>query len=97
MLQTVFIEIIIVSLATAFVTLLISHKIAGPLYRLNVNLSNLGEGKFLSMNLRTNDQLQDISASYNNALTKLSNKIKIIKENPSSEESKKILDSFKLL
>ena len=97
MFQTVLIELFLISIATVYLTLLISHKIAGPLYRLNVCLNALGEGNFLSMHLRTSDQLQEISATYNKAIKELNNKIKILKNSPSSDESRKILDSFKLL
>ena len=52
LLQTVFIELVIVSLAAIVMTVLFSHKLAGPLHRLKLMLAKLGEGDFsLSMKL----------------------------------------------
>ena len=44
--QTVCIVMIIIGLFTVVVTLLVSHKIAGPLYRLKKVINTLGEGDF---------------------------------------------------
>jgi methyl-accepting chemotaxis protein len=96
MLQTVAIELLVVSLFTILMTLFISHKIAGPLYRLKENLKALGNGHLKTMHLRQGDQLQEIAVSYNDTIGKLNAKIKAIKESSSPEEAKKILDTFKL-
>jgi len=42
--QTISIELIVMSLITITMTLFISHKIAGPLYRLKMTFNNLGKG-----------------------------------------------------
>jgi len=97
MLQTVAIELIVVSFFTIVMTLFISHKISGPLYRLKMTLKDLGNGKLKQMNLRQQDQLQEVAVSYNEAIEKLNDKIKKIQSSSSIEEVKKILDSFKLL
>ena len=96
MLQTVAIELALVSIFTIIMTLFISHKIAGPLYRLQMTLKALGNGNLRPMYLRQGDQLQEISSSYNEAVEKLNEKIKKIKDSSSIEEIKKILDTFKL-
>jgi methyl-accepting chemotaxis protein len=96
MLQTVAIELAVVSFFTIIMTLFVSHKIAGPLYRLNATLRALGNGNLRPMRLRQGDQLQEVASSYNEALEKLNDKIKRIKNSSSIEEAKKILDTFKL-
>lgn len=95
MVQTVVIELAIVSFFTIIMTLFISHKIAGPLYRFKMTLKDLGNGNLKTMHLREGDQLQEIASCYNEAVVKLNDKIKRIK-NSSPDEAKKILDTFKL-
>ena len=96
MLQTVAIQLAVVSFFTIFMTLFVSHKIAGPLYRLKATLRALGDGNLRLMHLRQRDQLQEVASSYNEALEKLNDKIKRIKDSSSIEEMRKILDTFKL-
>jgi methyl-accepting chemotaxis protein len=96
MLQTVAIQLAMVSFFTIMMTLFVSHKIAGPLYRLKATLRALGNGNLRLMRLRERDQLQEVASSYNEALEKLNDKIKRIKGSSSIEEMRKILDTFKL-
>jgi methyl-accepting chemotaxis protein len=96
MFQTVAIELVIVSLLTIPMILFVSHKIAGPLFRFKETLKALGEGNLKHMHLRKGDQLQEVANAYNEALKKLNDKIKRIKDSSSIEEVKKILDTFKL-
>ena len=96
LLQTVFIELVIVSLAAIVMTVLFSHKLAGPLHRLKLMLAKLGEGDFsLSMKLREGDQLQQVATAYNEAIEKVNAKIKKAKESSSLDEVKTILNTFK--
>ncbi len=94
--QTFFVELIVVCVATVGMTMFISHQIAGPLFRLKVMLSGLGEGDVAtSMHLRQGDQLQEVAKSYNDAINKLNYKIKMLKDAKSLEEVKRELDKFK--
>ena len=96
MLQTVFIELVIVSIAAIFMTMLVSHKIAGPLFRLKVMLAKLGDGDCsASMRLREGDQLQQVAVAYNEAVEKINNRIKTAKNASSLDEVKNILNNFK--
>lgn len=52
--------------ATVFMTLFVSHKIGGPLYRLDKTLKAVGEGDLtLRVNLRQRDQLTDFASGIN--------------------------------
>jgi len=96
LLQTVFVVLVLVSLATIVMTLFVSHKIAGPLYRLKAMLGVLGTGDFSSsMRLREDDQLQQVAAAYNEAVEKLNGKIKKAKNASSPDEVKNTLNTFK--
>jgi methyl-accepting chemotaxis protein len=96
LLQTVFVVLVVVSLAAIVMTLLFTHKIAGPLHRLKVMLGQLGEGDFLSsMRLREGDQLQQVAAAYNEAVEKINGKIKKAKNASSLDEVKNTLNTFK--
>jgi len=96
LLQTVFVELVVVSLAAIVMTLLFTHKIAGPLCRLKVMLGQLGEGDFSSsMRLRKDDQLQQVAAAYNEAVEKINGKIRRAKSASSLDEVKNTLNTFK--
>ncbi len=97
MIQTISVELLIVSLATIAMTLFISHKIAGPLYRLKISLEALGKGDLSKMHLRDGDQLQEVAVSYNEAMGNLNDKVETLKGASSMQEVKKILNTFKVL
>jgi len=97
MLQTVAIELVAVSLLTIVMTLFISHKIAGPLYHLKMTFHKLGGGDPTGVRLRQGDQLQEIASSYNEAMQKMSDKVKTLNNASSMDEVKKILATFKVL
>ena len=96
LLQTVFVELVIVSIAAIVMTLLVSHKIAGPLYRFKVMLGKLSEGDVSSaMRLREGDQLQQVAIAYNEAIEKINGIIVKAKNSSSLDEVKKTLNTFK--
>jgi len=80
LIQTVVIITIMVSLATAVVTLLVSHKIAGPMYRFKKVLENLEKGDFSSgFNIRQHDQLQDVADTFNSMIKKTRQELSLLK------------------
>ena len=96
LIQTVFVELVIVSLAAIVMMLFVSHKIVGPLHRLKVMLGQLGEGDLSSsMKLREDDQLQQVAVAYNEAVEKINGKIKKVKNSSSLDEVKNTLNTFK--
>lgn len=81
LIQTVLIVIIFVSLAAMFVTLFVSHKMAGPLYRFKKTMQLLGEGDFSNdFSIRSKDQFQDLSSAFNSMITKIRMEIKGLKD-----------------
>ncbi len=98
MAQTVFIQLIITSLAAIGMMVFVSHKIAGPLFRLKAMLTKLGDGDFsATMSLRQGDQLQKVAQAYNEAVSKLNLKMKNLKRENTVDSIKKELDHFKTL
>lgn len=84
LIQTVIIVLIIVSLSAIIVTLFVSHKISGPLYRLKGTMENLESGDFAEdFNIRRNDQLQNIAVTFDNMIKKIREALKGLKENVS--------------
>lgn len=72
LIQTVLVVMVLIGLATIAVTLFVSHKIAGPLYRLKQGLHELGEGNLAGeIKLRKFDQLNDIIQEFNHLAGKL--------------------------
>jgi len=80
LIQTVIIVTIIVAIAAVAVTLFVSHKIAGPLYRFKRIMEALGEGDFLNqVKIRSSDQFQDLARIFDNMIAKNRAKIKALK------------------
>ena len=80
LIQTVAIVMVIVGLATVAVTLFVSHKIAGPLYRIRKVMQELEGGDFShDFHIRHLDQLQDLADAFNNSIQKIREKIRFIK------------------
>jgi len=72
LIQTIIVSTIVVGIATIILTLFISHKIAGPLYRFKKGLKSVSQGDFTNdFRIRKNDQLQDIALSMNEMINKL--------------------------
>jgi len=79
--QTVAVVTVIAGLATIAVTLLMSHKIAGPLYRFKKVLKSLEEGDFSSeFRLRHLDQLQDVAKAFNEMIAKIRSELSVVKK-----------------
>ena len=67
--------------ATIFLTLYVSHKIGGPLYRFGKSLESIGEGNLnLHIKLRPHDQLKDFADQMNQMTDNLGKKISRIRE-----------------
>lgn len=80
-LLTNIITICVVAIATILVTLFVSHKIAGPLFRFQKEVREIAKGN-LSINicLRKKDQIKDIADELNAMCNSLGQKIKGIRE-----------------
>lgn len=75
------ITLALITLATIVVTLLVSHKIAGPLFRFQKELKQIGEGDLTQIiSLRDKDQITAIADSLNQMRANLHDKILTIKE-----------------
>ncbi len=66
----------LISLASIIVTLFVSHKIAGPLYRFELEINQVAEGDLTrKIHLRENDQITDIAKCLNNMTGSLNRKL----------------------
>jgi methyl-accepting chemotaxis protein len=74
------ITLVLISAATIAVTMLVSHKLAGPLFRFEADLKVIGEGDLTKVvRLRKEDQLKDMVQSLNNMTTSLHDKVSDIR------------------
>ncbi len=81
LIQTIVVSTIVVSIATIFLTLFISHKIAGPLYRFKKELVKVESGDLKGdFRIRKNDQLQDVALGVNAMLKRLNEVISDLKK-----------------
>lgn len=81
LIQTVLAVLVIAGLATIALTLLVSHKIAGPLYHLKSAIEKLEGGNFAEdFHIRHGDQLQNIAGNFNKMIKKLREVIRSLKK-----------------
>jgi len=84
-LATNLLSLVVISIATVYVIMFLSHKISGPLYKLEKNINEISDGNLnLHAHFRDGDQIQTVGIALGNMLTKLSAKIKVINETSSS-------------
>lgn len=80
LIQTVVITTILMGLFTILLTLLISHKIAGPLYRFRKEIELMGNGDLRSeFRIRKHDQLKKLADILNGVKMKLKRIVSIDK------------------
>ncbi len=78
--ETVVVVTVLVALATIMLTLFISHKIAGPLYRFKKELKLIESGDLVSaFKIRDKDQLQDLATVLSSMKDNLKGHISAIK------------------
>lgn len=70
------ITLVLISAAVIAVTLLVSHKLAGPMFRFEADLKTIGEGDLIKVvRLRKEDQLKDLVQSLNGMTASLHEKV----------------------
>ena len=92
------VSVVLVSLATIIVVLFMSHRIAGPLYKLENSLEKMGEGDLsFDISFRKNDEAKVLSEVFNKTRQRLNSMISGIKK--SLKEGRDVsekLEKFKL-
>lgn len=74
------ISIAIVGIATIVVMLFVSHRIAGPIYKLESSLGRLGSGDLsFDIHFRKRDELKDVAEIFNSASKSLNSLIGDVK------------------
>jgi nitrogen fixation/metabolism regulation signal transduction histidine kinase len=75
------ITVALIGLATIMVTLFISHKLAGPIYRFETDLETIAAGDLTkTIRLRKNDQLHDFADGLNRMTAGLRAKALIVRD-----------------
>jgi len=70
------ITLVLITLSSIVVIIFISHKIAGPMFRFEKDLTDIGKGNLVKkIALRKKDQFTDIATSMNNMTMELHNKV----------------------
>ena len=92
--MTVFIQVVIISIVAIFISLYASHKIAGPIYRLEKNLEAIGDGDLsaFEIRLRDKDQIQELAKSFEAMCCGFKGKVRKIRDalQKIEEEKKKL-------
>ena len=93
LIQAVIAVTIIIGITTGILTLLVSHKISGPLYRFKKVLESLEQGDFSTeFHIRSADQLHELADNINGMIRNTKGKVSGIKNNMVSLKQK--LDSL---
>ncbi len=72
--------IAVIGFATIVVTLFTSHRIAGPLYRMEKDIGEIAEGNLgINFRLRTNDELKALAVSMDVMVHELKGKVEALK------------------
>ncbi len=62
-------EVPLILIAAAFASLILSHKVAGPVYRLEKSAKEVARGNLSQyLHLRKNDELQGLAAAFNSVI-----------------------------
>ncbi|MDL2121643.1 MAG: hypothetical protein LWX51_00875 [Deltaproteobacteria bacterium] len=70
------ITLVLITLSSIVVIMFISHKIAGPMFRFEKDLTDIGKGNLVKkISLREKDQFAEIATSMNNMTMELHNKV----------------------
>ncbi len=73
--------VIIVGIATIFITLFTSHRIAGPLYRMEKDVGEVASGKLNTrFNLRTGDEIKPLALSLDKMAQVMKDRVAAMKE-----------------
>lgn len=73
--------IVLVGIATIFITMRTSHKIAGPLYRMEKDVEEVAAGNLKKrFNLRVDDELKPLAAGLDGMVRELNNRVAEIKK-----------------
>jgi methyl-accepting chemotaxis protein len=77
---TTLISTLVIGLIVIMVTLLTSHKIAGPMFRFERDIEKISTGDLQSrIDIRTGDQFQSVAVSLNKMIDSLNHKVSDIK------------------
>lgn len=90
-----FLSVLIISVASVFTTLYSSHKIAGPLFKMEKVINEISAGNLdMAVRLRQDDQVKTLGNALDNMTDKLSDKLKSIKSisNDMSKVEEELLD-----
>lgn len=82
------ISIILIGIAAIIVTLLTSHKIAGPLYRLEKDVQEITSGNLkIAFRLRTGDEIRPLAVSLNDMVAAIRDRIAEVNKSLDNLES----------
>ena len=74
------ITVFIVAIAAVWIFLLISHRLAGPLYKVEKVVNDIADGNLdQDVYFRKADQIKNLATALDNAVTNLSDKISVLK------------------
>ena len=98
------VAIILISIATFFVVMYLSHRIAGPLFNIERSIKDIASGDLSGkINLRATDEIQRLAGSLNDMTDNLKSKIQDVEKEANKLEDekskniiKKVLEQFKI-
>jgi nitrogen fixation/metabolism regulation signal transduction histidine kinase len=89
--------ILLIIIQIALLTVFFSHKLAGPLYRLEKACHNVIEGDYTEkITLRKGDEMQNLAGLFNEVIHATNERIRSIRDAKTGEKKEEIFSSLKL-
>ena len=90
------IGVVLIGIATIILTIIISHKVAGPLYRFQRSAEEIGKGNLtLDTRIRESDQAKDLADAFSHMTSEL--RKKLIEIDTQSKEVKQSVDELNIM
>jgi len=94
---TTLITTLALGLVVIVVTLLVSHKIAGPMFRFEKDINRIAQGDFKSrIRIRKGDQFQEMALALNQMIESIAGRLNDVKETSDDQVRQHIDEKFKL-
>jgi len=79
--KTLLLRLLLVTPIVAFIAILLSHRVAGPLFRIERFLKSVAKGNLgMKLRLRREDELQDLAEAINEMTNDLSNRLQVMRK-----------------
>jgi hypothetical protein len=89
--------VFLIIIQVALMTIFFSHKLAGPLYRLEKACHSLIDGNYVeSINLRKGDEMQNLAGLFNDAVRLTRERMTVLRDETDENKKSEVVKNLKL-